>query len=507
MMEAKKELSSLRKTLDLLLKEGEAINITAEADPVYEIPGLAKTCDNGPALIFNNIKGYPRVRAAANMYSRGERLARLFGAADYKGLKFKCWDALKKPIPPKEVKEAPCQEVVITKDIDLMNTIPVYKYTKADGARVLGGGVACFTGKWAWGGSDIAFKRMHFRGKDWSTMLNRGGIAGKILNEYKNQKVPLTVNIGAPPPVAIVAAGGMVHTIMPEGTDKIGIAGYLQDAPIEVVKAKTQDALAIANAEWVLEGYIDTGETVWETDEAEKSGIPNKEPFFPEWPGYLGRAMQVRKFHVTAITHRKNPIFVSHLAHSIEHDLMLAVVKQATYLEMAHRLHPGLVVDVNILPAVGVESMVVFQIRKRSLADEGLQKNILNGYMGICLTGRLAVAVDEDVDIYSADDVLWAVTSRVNSATGITIGGDMRRMTLQPIEKLSPVGKLMEDITTTPGAIGLDATVPFGARSLLERAHYAVDTINLDKWLTPEQIASIKAGQCEYARSLAKSGH
>ena len=216
--------------------------------------------------------------------------------------------------------------------------------------------------------------------------------------------------------------------------------------------------------------------------------------------------MKVSKFQVTAITHRQNPIFLSHLTHTIEHDLLLGLVEEACFYEMAQRLHPGLVVDVNILPAVGVESMVVFQVKKRDSSDEGLQRNIINACLGISPSRRFVVVVDEDVDIYSADDILWAIVSRVNPASDIIIGGAVSRRTLQPIERVDQSGAPLKETALTAGGIGMDATVPFAARAFLERTHYPVGDIDINKWLSPQQLASIRAMQSDYAQVLARTG-
>jgi len=202
----------------------------------------------------------------------------------------------------------------------------------------------------------------------------------------------------------------------------------------------------------------------------------------------------------------KDPIFISHLTHTFDHDLMLALVKEGCFYELAESLHPGLVVDVNILPTLGVESMVVFQVKKRDGSDEGLQRNIINACLGISLYTRLVVVVDEDVDIYSADDILWAIASRVDPASDVVISGAARRVTLQPVERFDHFGRYLKDAAFTTGAIGMDATIPFNARHLIERIHYPVDDIDISRWLAPEQLASIRAMQSDYAKLLARTG-
>ena len=108
---------------------------------------------------------------------------------------------------------------------------------------------------------------------------------------HRDERIPLTVNINPPPAVQLVAGTWNVRTIVPHGSDEVGIAGAFQGAPVKFVKAKTVDAYAMADSEIVLEGYLEPySENVWESDEAEKLGKQGlaKAPFFPEWVGYLG---------------------------------------------------------------------------------------------------------------------------------------------------------------------------------------------------------------------------
>ena len=94
--------------------------------------------------------------------------------------------------------------------------------------------------------------------------------------------------------------------IFPTVEDEVGAAGALGGAPVEIVKAKTVDAYAMANAEYVIEGYIVPNQRVWETEEAERLGQQGVASFHPEWARYMGRAYRARRFEVTAFTHRRD---------------------------------------------------------------------------------------------------------------------------------------------------------------------------------------------------------
>ena len=117
-------------------------------------------------------------------------------------------------------------------------------------------------------------------------------------------------------------------------------------------------------------------------------------------------------------------------------------LREATFFELFDRIAPGLVVDVSILHALTWWGGVVFQVKKTGPSDEGIQRNLLMSALGDAPSLRLAVAVDEDVDIYSADDVLWAITTRCSPPDGIIRGAyGSRGIPAQPAEKkISGVG-------------------------------------------------------------------
>lgn len=507
---ANKDITSLRGTLEFLKEEGELLTVKKEVDPILEIAGIEKALDNGPALLFENIKGYPGVRNTANVLSRRDRVARIFDVEKPEMVKFKCMEAIRFPKAPVEVKDAPCQEVVITDNINVMGTLPIMKHTERDGARILGGGNTFVCKKYFRGGTHVSFNRMSFRGNDWGSISFGSGnhLEWVAYIEHRDETIPITINIGTPPAVIATAAAGFLHHIVPIGSDELGFAGALQGSPVEIVKAKTVDAYSIAQSEWVIEGYVNSKERVWETEEAEKLGRIGIAPFFPEWTGYLGRAYRLLKFHVTAITHRKDrPIFYSPLAHGFETDIGGAIFREACFLELADRLRPGLVKDVNILEGIaGWAGHIVFQVQKKRRADDGHQRNLLTGALNAAGGLRLAIAVDEDVNIYSPEDVLWALTTRLNPASGIirVAAGGMGQA-LMPMERVGIAMEGSDDIQQG-GGIALDATIPYNAKWNFERAKHPVDKIDLSSFLSNEELAAIKKQQAPYARYLSLRG-
>jgi len=498
-----KDITDIRGTIDFLKQEGEILVINEPIDPILEKSAFLKALDNGPAILFESSKGYPGLRTIGNVFSRMDRVAKIFDVEDPKQLKFKCLEAVKHPIPPVVVDKAPCQEVVITKDIDVTGTIPILKHTERDGIRVLGSGNVLVSGRYARDGIDFSFKRMAFRGKDWGTLIATPGthLEAVLYMEHRKEDVPVTVNISPSPAAMMIAGGGNLHTIIPHGTDELAIAGGLEGSPIEICKAKTVDTYSVAKAEIVIEGLIKT-ETVWETEEAEELGKQDVAPFFPEWTGYLGRAWKSRKFQATAITYRKDPIFYDWLGHSYDCTYVCFPFTEAFFYELADRLVPGLVVDVHKPFALRSWGGVVYQVKKRRPRDEGYQRNILAHALSAVPGIRLVVAVDEDVDIYSTDDVMWAIMSRADPATDYFFGiGGQRGQAAQPLEQATRI-----ETGGFGGGLAIDATVPFLTKSRFERAHFSSDTIDLTKWLTQAEINAVRTCQSEYAKCLAQRG-
>jgi UbiD family decarboxylase len=155
-----KEATSIRSILEYLEGKGEVLHVKQEVDPIYEIAGIQKALDKGPVLFFERIKGYPNFYDIGNLFSRRERIADLFDVDDPNRMKFKFVEAMRKPLPPKTVEKAPCQEVVITDNIDVLGYLPIIKHTERDAGRILGCGIQLLMGPYFGGGGNLSFNRI-----------------------------------------------------------------------------------------------------------------------------------------------------------------------------------------------------------------------------------------------------------------------------------------------------------------------------------------------------------
>jgi 4-hydroxy-3-polyprenylbenzoate decarboxylase len=283
----------------------------------------------------------------------------------------------------------------------------------------------------------------------------------------------------------------------------------MQGYPVEFVKARTVDAMSIAEAEYVIEGYLDTTQKVWESEIAEKEQRQGVHPFHPEWAGYMGKAYRTYKFQVTAVTHRKDkPIYYPSIVHSYDDKHIDTLMREAMFFELADRICPGLCIDTRIPMPMTDWGGVIFQIKKRRARDEGFQKNILTAAASCSMGLRLTIAVDEDINIYSVDDMLWALTTRIDPRTGIQIvAQNGAGQTFQPADRSSAGDKdWTQSNIRFGGCVTIDCTMPFRFKDAFERPPYPVKLVDPSNWFTPEQISSSIAKMTEYGKFMAKTG-
>lgn len=512
---ANEHLRSLRATLEWLKKEGMLLETDKEVDPRCEMAAIQKRMDGGPPILFNNVKGYKNARLQTNLFGSDVIAARIFGCKDRKELKFKIHRSILEPLPPRVVDKAPCQEVVVDKDVDVWPIVPMIQHTQKDPGRTLGGGKTLAGPQQFWGGWHISYNRMSFREdlhwKDKSTFqISPGSHMDQIATRfYKKEPIPLTINMGIPPAGTVMAGSGFMYVILPRGCNELGIGAAMQGFPMDVVKCKTIDAHAIAEAEYVIEGYLDTTKKLWESPLAEKANMQGVYPFHPEWSGYFGKAYRTHQFTVTAVTHRKDrPIYDPMIVHGFDCHNVDVLCREACFFELAERISPGFCVDTHCLMGMTDWGGVAFQVKKRRARDEGFPRNILSAALSCSMGARFAMVVDTDINIYSADDLLWALSTRVDAKDDILVvaPGGMGQ-TFQPAERSSAGDKQWtQGNIRFSGAIGIDATVPFKYQDAFERASYPIQLVDLQNWFTDEQIKKAKSYQEAYAKFFSESG-
>ena len=514
--DAKKDVASLRSALEWLATQGDVLETNVEVDPDLEITGVQKHLDGGPVLLFNNVKGKPHTRAITNLLADMNVVDKLFGFASPKERTRKIAHAMTHPMEPVRVprSQAPCQEEVITDDLDVNKYITAIRHTALETELTVGSGISCVVGDYFGGGSHIGYNRMNFRwGNIGTFQASPGSHMWQVITEHYNddKPIPLTMCFGVPPACTLVAGGGFDYVILPKGCDEIGVAGAIQGSPVNIVKARTVDAWAIAESEYVLEGYLHPRDKRYETAEAEKAGVQGKHFFHPEWAGYMGKAYKASTFHVTAITMRRRetkPLIYLLGVHMADCSNIDTTLRESAIFELCERLQPGIVEDVHIPYCMTDWGGVIIQVRKRNKIEEGWQRNFLAAILSCSQGMRLAIAESPDIDIYSMDDIIWSLTTRVNPHTDILnpLPGGIGQ-TFQPQERMTAGEKEWTASNTRfEGGMGIDATVPYGYEQDFHRPVYPVDRVDPSKFFSQSEIERAKQRMRGWVEVLARTG-
>jgi len=269
----------------------------------------------------------------------------------------------------------------------------------------------------------------------------RGAEHHDISKQTKN-KMDAAIIIGGEPATVFSSIAPV-----PEGLDKFLFAGITRKKGIKMVKCKTIDLEVPANAEIVLEGYVDS------------SDMQDEGPF-GDHIGYYTPKEPFPTFTLTGILQRKNPIYLTTVVGKpILEDAFIGKVIESSFLPLIRMLQPE-VVDFSMPPAGWFQGLAIVSIKKRY---PGQAKKVMMGLWG---TGQLAltkiiVVVDHDVNVHDMNDVLWAITSRSDPARDTTIIENSPTDTLDPASPKTNLGsKLGIDATQKTKEEGFEREIP-----------------------------------------------
>jgi len=408
----------LREFIDVLEKKGLLKRITVEVDAELEITEITDRVvkSGGPALLFENVKGYDipvlinafgseeRVRIALGVDSLddiGRDLVRILQPTD---LPVTFLDKLK-ALPrlaelssflPKTVRTGPCKEVII-RDKPSLAKFPVLKCWPEDAGRFITLPLVC-TRDPETGHRNVGMYRLQVfddrtTGMHWH--IHKDGADHYRTAERKGQRLEVAVALGADPTVIYAATAPM-----PKGLDEFLLAGFIRKQPVELVKCETVDIEVPAHAEIVLEGYVDLGER-------------RREGPFGDHTGYYSLADDYPVFHITCITHRRKPIYPTIVVgRPPMEDTYLGKVTERVFLPLIQMVLPE-VVDMNF-PLEGVfHNCVVVSIKKHFPGQSRKVMNALWG-MGQMMFTKLIIVVDEDVNVQNMSEVWWRVFNNID---------------------------------------------------------------------------------------------
>ena len=212
--------------------------------------------------------------------------------------------------------------------------------------------------------------------------------------------MPISISIGLDP--AVYMCCGFEAPTTPLGFNELQIAGALRGRAVELADCVTVPQKCIANAEYVLEGYLMHDETI--NEDVNGHGYA-----MPEFPGYTGGAKVCPVIKITAVTTRVNPIMESCIGPSHEHVSMAGIPTEASIYKMVETAIPGRLLNVHAAPCGGGKFVAIMQFKKSSKNDEGRQRNAAMLAFSAFSELKHVILVDEDVDIFDMSDVMWAM--------------------------------------------------------------------------------------------------
>jgi len=450
-----------------------AVDPNAELSGVYRYIGAGGTVERptqeGPAMMFNHVKGFPDTKVLMGLMASRKRVGLMFHH-DFHTLGQFLNDAVENPVPPVMVDDAPAHEVVhkaTDPDFDIRKLVAAPTNTPEDAGPYITVGVVLGSNK-AKTMSDVTIHRMVLEDKDklGIYIMPGGRHIGAFAKEYEaaNEPMPVTINIGLDPAITIGCTFEPPTT--PLGYNELGVAGAIRQEAVGLTPALTVAENAIARSEFTLEGYIMPNERIQEDINTHTGKA------MPEFPGYDGDAnpaLQVIK--VTAVTHRKQPIMQSVIGPSEEHVSMAGIPTEASILELTNRAIPGKVLNVYNPPAGGGKLMTIMQIHKDDEADEGIQRQAALLAFSAFKELKTVILVDEDVDIFDMNDVMWTVNTRFQADQDLMVLPGMRNHPLDPSERPEYDPKSIRTQGMSSKLV-IDGTVPYDMKDQFVRAQF-----------------------------------
>jgi 4-hydroxy-3-polyprenylbenzoate decarboxylase len=408
-------MKDLRDFIALLRDKGQLVVVDALVDPVLEITEIADRVGKagGPALLFTHPKGCT-VPVLINQFGSHERMCLALRAASYDDLAARvekliamevpgsAWEKLKvlgrlkdlAALQPRSVKRGACQEVVLTGDQIDLQTLPILQCWPLDAGRYITLPLV-FTRHPQTGARNVGMYRLQVFDKSTTGMHWHIHKDGAEHYAGATGRMEAAVAIGTDPAVTYAATAPL-----PGALDEMLFAGFLRGEAVEMVRCRTVDLEVPAHAEFVLEGYVDLNET-------------RTEGPFGDHTGYYSLADRYPVFHLTALTHRRDPIYAATIVGQAPmEDTYLGKATERVFLPLMRFTLPELV-DFDLPKEGGFHNCALVSMDKRyPLHARKVMHSLWGaGQMQFC---KCIVVVDADVNVHDYAQVAWRVFNNVD---------------------------------------------------------------------------------------------
>lgn len=433
---------------------GELRKVSVPVSPHLDMTEIADRCmkmpGGGPALLFLQPKGYD-IPVAVNTMGSWRRMAMALGVESVEEIAKELeeilqpeipatlaekWALLKRAsrflqAPPKTVSSGKCQEVVLQgKEVDL-SRLPVMTCWPLDAGPFITLPLV-FTHDPQTGKRNVGMYRMQVydertTGMHWQ-MHKVGAEHMRKAAEERRSRIEVAVALGGDPALIFTALSPL-----PPGIDEMLFAGFLRRKPVPLVKAKTIDVRVPADAEIVLEGYVDPSER-------------RVEGPFGDHTGYYSLADEFPVFHVTCMTMREKPVYPSTIVgYPPVEDAYMGGAVERVFLPMIRVVVPE-ILDIHLPPAAAFHNVAFVKIRKRYPGHAFKVMNAIWG-LGLLMFTKFIFVFEEDVDVHDLNDVLFRIGANCDPMRdSLIVKG--------PIDQLDHAS----DVVGFGGKIGFDCT-------------------------------------------------
>ena len=448
----------LRRFIDEVAGMGE-LEIHADA---IELAGIAEKLEGNPKALLCRAAGPEKQELVGSVMGSRSRLARAFGktpgtllAEIQRRLK------TKPEIVDVSRAEAPCQQVVLTGDDADLTKLPVHLQHGQDGAPYISSSVDYVIDPKT-GFTNVGLRRMMLRGRHEAGIDLVSPSDLRAIYEAtaaQGKRLPVSFAVGAHP---IDHVAGVMRLPI----DELGIVASLRDAPLPVVKCVTNDIRVPADAEYVLEGYLD-----------ERGHVEPEGPY-GEFLGYYGAVKRNPVFHLTAITRRNDALFqTSTIGGRTMGRTDTAQLSALRTEVMIWRALEGAVREpVNVYATTSSGGAFNVRVAMRQRVP-GEARNAISACMGALANCKNVFVVDPDIDIFSDEQMDWAMATRFQPDRDLIVMSGMRTL---PLDPSLPAG------SRVGSKAGYDLTWPFGQGDRLETRVPAAPTFKGKRFASVE---------------------
>jgi UbiD family decarboxylase len=419
------------------LEREQEIEVVAE--PVDLIAIAPRLDGNAKATLFRQV-GPERAELVGNVMGSRRRLALAFGTSEA-DLLAEVRRRIATPIAPVEVAShnAPVHDIVLTGGGADFTRLPIHLQHSEDGAPYVSASID-ITRSYDGGGRNVGYRRLMLRGRSEAGMdLVAPSDLRAIYGEFvkRKERMPVAFAVGSHP------ADGVAAACTWTGGDEVEVMGAMRGAPVPLVRCASIDAMAPADAEIVLEGYLDP------------DGWTEPEGPYGEFLGYYGHLKINPVFHLTAITMRRDALFQTatiggrYMASTDTAQLNAVRTEAAAWAALVTAVREPIAVFAT--PASGGVYNLRLALRQRAAGEA---RNAIAAVLGSTAEVKHIFVVDEDIDIFSDQQMEWAFATRFQADRDLVVLPGMRAVPLDPSLRGSRIG----------AKAGFDLTFPVGAK-------------------------------------------